>query len=87
MNFKQWVIDLFKDERGSTSIKPVLAFIGSMFLYITMILSHKFHPADNLVNAIMIITLTALGADSADKFSFKKKPEEPQSSEELKIEQ
>ena len=25
MNFKQWVIDLFKDERGSTSVKPVIA--------------------------------------------------------------
>jgi hypothetical protein len=32
MNFKQWIIDLFKDERGSTSIKPVIAFVGALFL-------------------------------------------------------
>jgi Trk-type K+ transport system membrane component len=80
MNFKQWIIDLFKDERGSTSIKPLVAFIGTMFLCVTMILnsfSHEdFKPADSLVDAVMIITAIGLGADSVDKFS-KKKSEEP----------
>jgi hypothetical protein len=84
MNFKQWIIDLFKDERKSTSIKPLVAFIGTMFLCVTMTLnsfSHEnFKPADSLVDAVMIITAIGLGADSLDKFS-KKKPEEPKTEE------
>jgi len=89
MNFQQWIIDLFKDERGSTSIKPVVAFIGTLFLCGTMTansFSHEdFKPADSLVDAVMIITAIGLGADSLDKFS-KKKVEEPKS-EEPKIEE
>lgn len=76
MKFTSWVIDLFKDERGSTSIKPVVAFVGTLFLCVTMVLnsySHEdFKPADSLVDAVMIITAIGLGADSLDKFSHKK---------------
>ena len=79
MTFKQWIIDLFKDERRSISIKPVVAFIGAMFLCVTMTInsfSHEdFKPADALVEAVMIITAIGLGADSIDKFSHKKKEE------------
>jgi hypothetical protein len=82
MNFKQWIIDLFKDERGSTSIKPLVAFIGTMFLCTTMTLnsfSHEdFKPADSLVDAVMIITAIGLGADSVDKFSKKKEESKPE---------
>jgi len=81
MTFKQWVIDLFKDERGSISIKPVVAFIGALFLCGTMTANsfseEHFKPADSLVDAVMIITAIGLGADSLDKFS-KKKSEESQ---------
>ena len=77
MTFKQWVIDLFKDERGSISVKPVIAFVGAMFLCITMMLnsfSHaEFAPSPELVNAVMIITGIGMGADTFDKFSSKKK--------------
>ena len=77
MTFKQWVIDLFKDERGAISVKPVIAFVGAMFLCITMILnsfSHaEFAPSPELVNAVMIITGIGMGADTFDKFSSKKK--------------
>ena len=80
MNLKQWIIDLFKDERGSTSVKPVVAFIGTLFLCVTMILNsytHKdFEPAESLVNAVLVITAIGMGADTLDKFSFKKKKEE-----------
>ena len=76
MNFKQWVIDLFKDERGSTSVKPVIAFVGAMFLCITMMInsfSHAdFAPSPELVSAVMIITGIGMGADTFDKFSHKK---------------
>ena len=77
MTFKQWIIDLFKDERGAISVKPVIAFVGAMFLCITMILnsfSHaEFAPSPELVNAVMIITGIGMGADTFDKFSSKKK--------------
>ena len=80
MTFKQWVIELFKDERGSISVKPVIAFIGALFLCVTMVLnsfSHSdFAPSPELVNAVMLITGIGMGADTLDKFSHKKKEEE-----------
>jgi hypothetical protein len=79
MTFKQWIIDLFKDERGSTSIKPVIAFIGALFLCGTMLANsfteEHFKPAPELVNAVMVITAIGMGADTLDKFSMKKKDE------------
>lgn len=79
MTFKQWIIEIFKDERGSISVKPVIAFMGSLFLCVTMILnsfSHAdFAPSAELVNAVMIITGIGMGADTLDKFSHKKKDE------------
>jgi len=80
MNFKQWVIDLFKDERGSTSVKPVIALLGALFLSVTMTInsfSHSdFAPADNLVDAVLIITAIGMGADTLDKFSSPRKKSE-----------
>jgi hypothetical protein len=81
MNFKQWIIDLFKDERGSTSIKPVIAYLGALFLCGTMTANsfteEHFKPAAELVNAVMVLTAIGMGADSLDKFSHKDKPKEP----------
>ena len=75
MNFKQWLVDLFKDERGSTSIKPVIAFVGALFLCGTMLANsfteEHFKPADKLVDAVMIITAIGMGADTVDKFTKK----------------
>jgi hypothetical protein len=79
MTFKEWVIEIFKDERGSISVKPVIAFLGATFLCVTMILnsfSHAdFAPSPDLVNAVMLITGIGMGADTLDKFSSKKKDE------------
>ena len=79
MTFKEWIISLFSDERGTISIKPVIAFVGALFLCITMILnsfSHAdFAPSPELVNAVMIITGIGMGADTLDKFSGGKKKE------------
>lgn len=79
MTFKEWVIEIFKDERGSISVKPVIAFMGALFLCVTMILnsfSHSdFAPSADLVNAVMIITGIGMGADTIDKFSHKKTEE------------
>lgn len=75
MNFKQWIIDLFKDERGSASVKPVVAFTGTLFLCVSMVLNsytHKdFEPAESLVNAVLVITAIGMGADTVDKFTKK----------------
>ena len=80
MTFKEWVIEIFKDERGSISVKPVIAFLGATFLCVTMMLnsfSHAdFAPSPDLVNAVMLITGIGMGADTLDKFSHKKKEDE-----------
>ena len=80
MTFKNWIVDLFKDERGSTSVKPLIAFMGSLFLCVTMTInsfSHSdFAPSDNLVNAVLVITAIGMGADTLDKFSHKKSADE-----------
>jgi hypothetical protein len=77
MTFKEWVISLFKDERGAISVKPVIAFMGALFLCGTMLANsfseEHFKPAAELVNAVMIITAIGMGADTLDKFSTKKK--------------
>ena len=86
MTFKEWVIDIFKDERGAISVKPVIAFIGSLFLCGTMLANsfteEHFKPAAELVNAVMVITAIGMGADTLDKFTSKK-AEEPKKEEEL----
>ena len=77
MTFGQWVVELFKDERGMFSIKPVVAFMGAVFLCGTMLWNsfstQDIAPADSLTNAVMVIVAIGLGADSLDKFSLKGK--------------
>ena len=85
MTFKEWLIDLFKDERGTISVKPVIAFIGALFLCGTMLAnsfsSKEFTPAPELVNAVMVITAIGMGADTLDKFT-KKAPADKTAEEE-----
>ncbi len=75
MTFKEWVIDLFKDERGAISVKPVIAFFGALFLCGTMLINSFSHgdikPSADLVNAVMVITAIGMGADTLDKFTKK----------------
>jgi hypothetical protein len=79
MTFKNWIIELFKDERGSTSIKPVIALMGALFLCTAMLLNSiskkEFDPSNELINAVMIITCIGMGADTIDKFSKRSTPE------------
>lgn len=78
--FKSWLLDLTKDERGSVSVKPVIALLGALFLCVTMAVNsftaEHMKPADSLVDAVVIITAIGMGADSLDKFSMKKPKEE-----------
>jgi hypothetical protein len=80
MTFKEWVVDLFKDEKGSISVKPVIAFFGALFLCGTMLANSysakEIAPSDKLVDAVMIITAIGMGADTLDKFSSKKEKED-----------
>lgn len=76
MTFKAWIIELLKDERGGTSIKPVIVLLGSLVLFTTLILQavvKGFMPSDNIVNAVMIIVGIGMGADTMDKFSYRPK--------------
>jgi hypothetical protein len=73
--FKNWIHELTKDERGAVSVKPVIAIIGALFLCGTMLTSAlrpDFKPSADLVNAVMVITAIGMGADTFDKFSYKK---------------
>lgn len=83
MTFKQWIIDLFEDERGATSIKPLIAFMGALFLCVTMVINAVsktgFAPSDNLVDAVLVITAIGMGSDTLDKFSFRKNKKQPES--------
>ena len=81
MDFKQWIIDLFKDERRSTSVKPLIALIGALFLCVTMMMNSfsivDMKPAPELVNAVMVITAIGMGADTLDKFTKKSPADKP----------
>ena len=74
-SIKAWVTNLFNDERGAASIKPVVAALGAFFLCFTMLLNSFTHgdmkPSADLVNAVMVITAIGMGADTFDKFSHK----------------
>ena len=76
LTFWGWIGELFEDERGRVSIKPVIAFMGATFLCATMLIGavwqKEFKPADYIVNAVMIITVMGMGGDTVDKFSLKK---------------
>lgn len=80
MTFKEWVIDLFEDERGSVSVKPLIAFIGTIFLCATLLINSLTHagfcPSDAIIDAVLIITVIGMGGDTVDKFSFKNKKNE-----------
>jgi len=86
MTFGQWVVELFKDERGMISIKPVVAFMGAVFLCGTMLWNsfstQDIAPADSLTNAVMVIVAIGLGADSLDKFSLKSKKSDDENTSE-----
>lgn len=78
LSFGEWVYELFQDERGHVSIKPVIAFLGSLILCGALIasafLKETMQINDSLVDAIMVITSIGMGADTVDKFSRKKSP-------------
>ena len=68
--------ELFLDERDNVSIKPFLAYICTIYLCMSLAFTVYLpdtKPSDSIVNAIMMIAMACLGADTADKFSLKGK--------------
>jgi hypothetical protein len=61
---------------GDTSIKRVIAFLGFLFLAITMLLNSYSHetikPSEDLVDAVKVIVLVCIGGNVAEKFLAKK---------------
>jgi hypothetical protein len=80
--FKYFFQELMKDERGAFSIKPAIACLGTLCLLVSLFVSgfteKEFQPTDSIVEAVMIITIMGMGADTLDKFSFKKRISEPE---------
>ena len=77
---KKFIKEMFGG--GDTSIKRVIAFLGFLFIAITMLLNSYSHesikPSDELVDAVKVIVLVCIGGNVVEKFLDKKpKPTEP----------
>lgn len=74
--FIEWIIELLKDERGLTSIKPLVALIGTLFLCLSLIIdiisNSTIEISEPIVQSVMIITIFGMGGDTLDKFSLRK---------------
>lgn len=74
MKFIQWIIDLFKDERGVPSVKPVISVYCTFILVLCLIvngINSKFAPSAMYIDALIVIIIAGMGSDTLDKFSFK----------------
>lgn len=61
---------------GDTSIKRVIAFLGFLFIAVTMLLNSYSHesikPSAELVDAVKVIVLVCIGGNVVEKFLEKK---------------
>ena len=74
LSFISWLQDLFRDERGSTSIKPVVGLICALTLCIILFINcykSDLKLEDVIVNAVLLLAIVGIGADTVDKFSLK----------------
>jgi hypothetical protein len=71
---KKFITDMFGG--GDTSIKRVIAFVGFLFIAITMLLNSYQHesikPSEDLVEAVKTIVLVCIGGNVVEKFLAKK---------------
>jgi len=67
---KQFIKEMFGG--GDTSMKRVIAFLGFLFIAITMLLNSYQHesikPSEDLVDAVKVIVLVCIGGNVAEKF-------------------
>lgn len=71
---KQFIKEMFGG--GDTSIKRVIAFLGFLFIAVTMLLNSYQHedikPSADLVDAVKVIVLVCIGGNVVEKFLGKK---------------
>lgn len=64
-SFKEFIISMMSDERGSMSHKRVLATIGILILFVVYIIT----KGDHLADLIFYFVCTAMGLATIDKFT------------------
>ena len=71
---KNFIKEMFTG--GDTSIKRVIAFIGFIFISVTMLLNSYSHesikPSPDLVDAVKTIVIICIAGNVAEKFLLKK---------------
>ena len=71
---KQFIKEMFGG--GDTSMKRVIAFLGFLFIAVTMLLNSYQHesikPSEDLVDAVKTIVLVCIGGNVVEKFLGKK---------------
>ena len=75
MKVSKGIMEMLKDERGQISIKPVIAFVLSITLGVTLVINtthpKEFQPAEAMIWGVVSIVVASIAGDTADKFSFK----------------
>jgi uncharacterized protein (UPF0333 family) len=75
MKVSKVIMEMLKDERGQISIKPVIAFVLSITLGVTLVINtthpKEFQPAEAMIWGVVSIVVASIAGDTADKFSFK----------------
>ena len=76
MKLINWFKRLFTDDKGIPSSKRFVGIVGALLLFVTMFVNSFTHqdvaPSGSLVDAVLILSLGALGLTSADKFAKNK---------------
>ncbi len=76
---KKFISEMFGG--GDTSMKRVIAFLGFLFIAVTMLLNSYEHedvkPSADLVDAVKVIVLVCIGGNVVEKFMGKKVEEKP----------
>jgi hypothetical protein len=66
-----WIVGLFKDERGSPSSKRFIGILCGITLCVTLFVNSYSHgdikPSESLVNAVAMLAFGCLGLSSIDK--------------------
>ena len=71
---KNFIKEMFTG--GDTSMKRVIAFLGFLFISVTMVLNSYSHesikPSPDLVDAVKTIVIICVAGNVAEKFLMKK---------------
>ncbi len=72
---KKFIAEMFGG--GDTSIKRVIAFLGFLFIAVTMILNlyTSAQPSKDLIDSLETIVLVCIGGNVVEKFLGKKSEE------------